>query len=143
MAFAAVSGLVFVAGQYVAREIRLQQRIAAPVGERRRRRGGLMGLDAVITKYFDEKRFNVGGSARTKLRQELIRAGFFDPNALNHYISRAPGCGRRPSGHRVSRRQRRALRQGALIAFLMVAIATFVAVPDPTPTRAAAAQIAR
>lgn len=131
MAFAAVSGLVFVAGQYVAREIRLQQRIAAPVGERSTPSRWLDGLDAVITKYFDEKRFNVGGSARTKLRQELIRAGFFDPNALNYYIfARLAAVVVLPviaflvasvalSG------------QGALIKFLMVAIATFVAVLGP------------
>ena len=46
----------------------------------------LDGLNAVVLKYFNEKRFKVEGPARSKLRQELLRAGFFHPNAINYYI---------------------------------------------------------
>ncbi len=46
----------------------------------------LGGLNAVIVKYFDEKRFKVDGPARSKLRLGLFRAGFFHPNAINYYI---------------------------------------------------------
>jgi tight adherence protein C len=86
MAFAAVGGLVFVAGQYLTREMRVQQRIAAPVpnGEQGWRLSE--GFDAVVTKYFDEKRFKIVGPARAKLRLELLRAGFFHPNAISYYI---------------------------------------------------------
>jgi tight adherence protein C len=86
MAFAAVSGLVFVAGHYVAREMRVQQRIAVPLGEHQRTSRLRDGMNSIITKYFDEKRFKVEGPTRAKLRQQLIRAGFFDPNAINYYI---------------------------------------------------------
>jgi tight adherence protein C len=85
MAFAAVTGLVFVAGQYFLTEARIQQRIA-PGRERDQSSKLLDGLNNVILKYFDEKRFNVEGPVRSKLRQELLRAGFFHPNAINYYI---------------------------------------------------------
>jgi tight adherence protein C len=84
MAFAAVTGLVFVAGQYFVTEARLAQRIAPREREQSSRL--LEGFNAVVVKYFDEKRFNVEGPVRSKLRQELLRAGFFNPNAINYYI---------------------------------------------------------
>jgi tight adherence protein C len=87
MAFAAVSGMVFVAGQYLVRELKVQQRIAAPM---RRQAdsgsGALEGLNAIVLKYFNEKRFKVEGPVRAKLRQQLLRAGFFHANAINYYI---------------------------------------------------------
>ncbi|MBR1251484.1 type II secretion system F family protein [Bradyrhizobium sp. AUGA SZCCT0169] len=86
MAFAAVSGLVFVAGQYLVREIKVQQRIAAPLRERDSSSKLLEGLNSIVVKYFDEKRFKVDGPVRSKLRQELLRAGFFHANAINYYI---------------------------------------------------------
>jgi tight adherence protein C len=86
MAFAAVSGLVFVAGQYLVREIKVQQRIAAPMREQESGSRLLDSLNAVVLKYFNEKRFKVEGSVRSKLRQELLRAGFFHANAINYYI---------------------------------------------------------
>jgi tight adherence protein C len=85
MAFAAVTGLVFVAGQYFLTEARIQQRIA-PRGERDQSSKLFEGFNAVVVKYFDEKRFKVEGPMRSKLRQELLRAGFFHPNAINYYI---------------------------------------------------------
>jgi tight adherence protein C len=86
MAFAAVSGMVFVAGQYLVREIKVQQRIAAPMREPESGSSLLDGLNAVVLKYFNEKRFKVEGPVRSKLRQELLRAGFFHANAINYYI---------------------------------------------------------
>ena len=84
MAFAAVTGLVFVAGNYFTTEMKVQQRIA--VRERKHSPNLFDGLNAVIVKYFDEKRFKVEGAVRTKLRQDLLGAGFFHPNAINYYI---------------------------------------------------------
>ncbi|MBR0939086.1 type II secretion system F family protein [Bradyrhizobium jicamae] len=86
MAFAAVSGLVFVAGQYVTREMKVQQRISLPLRDRESAPRAFDSLNSVVLKYFNEKRFKVEGPARTKLRQELLRAGFFHPNAINYYI---------------------------------------------------------
>ena len=84
MAFAAVTGLVFVAGNYFTTEMKVQQRIA--VRERKHSSNLFDALNGVIVKYFDEKRFKVEGAVRTKLRQDLLRAGFFHPNAINYYI---------------------------------------------------------
>jgi tight adherence protein C len=91
MAFAAVSGLVFVAGQYLIREIKIQQRISVPVREghvsgQESAPGVLDGLNNLVLKYFNEKRFKVEGPERSKLRLELLRAGFFNPNAISYYI---------------------------------------------------------
>jgi tight adherence protein C len=84
MAFAAVTGLVFVAGQYFLTEARVQHRIAPR--ERDQSRKLIDGLNTLVVKYFDEKRFKVEGPVRSKLRQQLLRAGFFHPNAINYYI---------------------------------------------------------
>ena len=43
-------------------------------------------FDALVSSYFDEKRFGVEGSVRAKLRRELVRAGFFRADAINYYI---------------------------------------------------------
>jgi len=86
MAFAAVSGLVFVAGQYLVREIKVQQRIAAPMRQPESGSSLLDGLNAVVLKYFNEKRFKVEGPVRSELRQKLLRAGFFHANAISYYI---------------------------------------------------------
>jgi len=84
MAFAAVTGVVFVTGQYFTREMRVQQRIGGSVREREQ--SWRRGFDAVVAKYFDERRFQLDSSARSKLRMDLFRAGFFHPNAINYYI---------------------------------------------------------
>ncbi len=86
MAFAAVGGLVFVGGQYLTREIRVQQRIAAPLRAREPTSRSLEGFDSFVKTHFDEKRFGLGGPARAKLRLQLFRAGFFHPHAINYYI---------------------------------------------------------
>jgi tight adherence protein C len=86
LAFGAVAIAVFMVGQFVAVQVRVQQRIAAPVERARPTPGRLSNLDALVASYFDEKRFGVEGSVRAKLRRELIRAGFFGASAINYYI---------------------------------------------------------
>jgi len=86
MAFAAVTGLVFVAGQYFVTEARVQQRIAQREAGSGQGSKLLASFETIVVKYFDEKRFSVEGPVRSKLRQELLRAGFFHPNAINYYI---------------------------------------------------------
>jgi tight adherence protein C len=88
LAFVAVAAVVFVVGQMIATQARVQHRVGAPV----RASGGpvapslVQSLDGLVKTYFDEKRFGVDGSVRANLRRELIRAGFFNPRALNYYI---------------------------------------------------------
>jgi tight adherence protein C len=87
LAFGAVAGLVFVLGQQISTQGRVQQRVVAgaraSAGTARARSSN---LDAVVRTYFDEKKFGVEGSARAKLRRDLVRAGFFGANAINYYI---------------------------------------------------------
>src|SRR3954452_12280686 len=85
MAFAAVGSVAFVGGQYLIREIRVQHRIAAPLRERELA-PRFEGFDSFVKTYFDEKRFKIDAPARSKLRLQLFRAGFFNPHAINYYI---------------------------------------------------------
>jgi tight adherence protein C len=85
LAFGAVAITVFVIGQFIATQIRVQQRIGAPA------QGGSApefssSFQALIATYFDEKRFGVEGSVRAKLRRDLMRAGFFYSEAISYYI---------------------------------------------------------
>jgi tight adherence protein C len=88
LAFGAVTAIVFVIGQFVATQARVQHRAAATV----RSSGATpapaftQNLDGLIASYFDEKRFGIAGSVRAKLRRELVRAAFFNPNAINYYV---------------------------------------------------------
>jgi tight adherence protein C len=85
-AFGAVATAVFVIGQFVAFQVRLQKRIAVPRRDTRTASSLASGFDSLVSTYFDEKRFGVTGSVRTKLRRELVRAGFFRADAINYYI---------------------------------------------------------
>ena len=87
LAFAAVGAAVFAIAQTVATRIRVQQRFSAPAPAKNATTvayGG--GFDSLITTYFDEKYFGLDGSARANLRAQLIRSGYFRPNAITYYI---------------------------------------------------------
>jgi tight adherence protein C len=86
LAFGAVAIGVFAIGQFIAVQIRVHQRIAAQGRDVETAPGLASGFDALVSTFFDEKRFGVEGSARTKLRRELIRAGFFHVEAIKYYI---------------------------------------------------------
>ena len=86
LAFGAVAVAVFVVGQFVATQMRIQQRIAGASPETQAAAQIGSSLDAFVSKYFEEKRFGVDSSMRAKLRRDLVRAGFFRPDAINYYI---------------------------------------------------------
>lgn len=87
LAFGAVAAVVFVFGQFVATQARVHQRVGAPSRSGAASAPGLASsLDSLVSTYFDEKRFGVEGSARSNLRRELVRAGFFGLNAIRYYI---------------------------------------------------------
>ena len=92
LAFGAVAIGVYAIGQFLAVQIRVHQRVAAQSQDAAQRRdaeaapGLASGFDALVSTIFEEKRFGVEGSVRTKLRRELIRAGFFRVDAINYYI---------------------------------------------------------
>src|SRR5687768_11826312 len=86
-AFGAVSAIVFVIAQSIMTQVRVQQRIGAPTGNAATGAPEWgSALDGLVSTYFDEKRFGVEGSVRTKLRRDLIAAGFFRADAINYYI---------------------------------------------------------
>ena len=86
LAFGAVTTVVFVVAQYFRNLIRLQQRAgglgSGPDGSA----NVLEGLHSFVSTYFDEKRFSLEGPFKAKLRNDLIRAGFFRVDAINYYI---------------------------------------------------------
>jgi tight adherence protein C len=86
LAFGAVAIGVFAIGQFIAVQIRVHQRVAAQGRDVETAPGLASGFDALVSTFFDEKRFGVEGSVRTKLRRELIRAGFFHVDAIKYYI---------------------------------------------------------
>ena len=86
LAFGAVATGVFVIGQFVAVQIRMHQRAVAQRRDSDTAPGLPSGFDALVSTIFNEKRFGVEGTVRTKLRRELISAGFFRVDAIKYYI---------------------------------------------------------
>jgi tight adherence protein C len=88
LAFTAVTAIVFVLGQNLATRARVQNRVVAPLQgtDAGRRPVPAWNFDHLVRSYFDERKFGVEGSIRAKLRRDLIRAAFFNPNTLNYYI---------------------------------------------------------
>ena len=86
LAFGAVAIGVFAIGQFIAVQIRVHQRVTAQGRDVETAPGLASGFDALVSTFFDEKRFGVEGSMRTKLRRDLIRAGFFRVDAIKYYI---------------------------------------------------------
>src|SRR5437868_5126947 len=87
LSFGAVAALVFVAGQYVWTQSRVQRRLAMPAQSSDvARRDTSQPFGAFVARHFGEKRFGVDETLRGKLRRELLKAGYFRRDALNYYI---------------------------------------------------------
>jgi tight adherence protein C len=86
LAFGAVAIAVFVLGQHLTATVRVQQRIGDPSHRLIPVTGLTSQLDRLASTYFDERRFGIEGAVRTKLRRDLVCAGFFQPGAINYYI---------------------------------------------------------
>ena len=85
LAFCAMTGVAFVAGQSYLRAARLRRRL--PLPQDTLREGSTSGnIGRLVAKHFDEKRFGVDDSLRGKLRLNLIRAGYFRNDAINFYV---------------------------------------------------------
>ena len=87
LSFGAVAVIVFVAGQYCALQLRVQQRLPAQV-EGAEVAGGPPpgGLDAFVARTFDTRRFGIDAARREKLRAELLKAGYFGSYSFNYYL---------------------------------------------------------
>jgi tight adherence protein C len=86
LVFGAVAIPVFVLGHIATVQFRVRRRVAVPAQNAQVSPKLASSLDAIISTYFDEKRFGIVGSVRAELRRELIRTGFFRPDAINYYI---------------------------------------------------------
>jgi tight adherence protein C len=86
LAFGAVAGIVFGIGRYLTLQMQMQRRLPAGVAGLDSLSSQTTRLHTFIAKHFDERRFGVDNTLRGKLRRDLVRAGFFRNDALNHYI---------------------------------------------------------
>lgn len=85
VAFGAVVAFVYVMGQYVATEVRVQKRATIP--QRKPEATSLFaGVNALVATYFDEKRFGLEDSYKANLRRELLRAGFFHAQNVKYFL---------------------------------------------------------
>ena len=90
MAFACVAIVVFVVGRYVDSQASLNRRLplagaTSQSTDLSRGFGSSFFLDSLAEK-FDEKKFGIDGHLRTKLRRDLLRAGYFSDHAIRRYI---------------------------------------------------------
>jgi tight adherence protein C len=86
LSFGTVSAVAFLVGQYFMVQSRIHKRLTVPSQSVLSDSPSLPALTKFITRYFDEKRFGVDETLRGKLRRELVKAGYFNNNALNYYI---------------------------------------------------------
>jgi tight adherence protein C len=86
LAFCAIAGVAFVAGQYYLRAVHLYRRL--PVLQEAGPDSGSAagGIAGVVVRHFDEKRFGVDDTLRGQLRLNLVRAGYFRKDAINFYV---------------------------------------------------------
>lgn len=90
MAFASVAIVVFVVGRYVNSHALMQRRLPIPgstseSGSLHERVVPNFLLASLLGKV-DEKKFGIEGQIRTKLRRDLVRAGYFSDQAIRIYI---------------------------------------------------------
>lgn len=86
IAFASVVGVVFVVGQYVSRQSTAQRRLPAAVSSAQAAEIASSGVFGSIAGRIDERRFGVDDALRTKLRKNLIRAGYFSSSGVRYYV---------------------------------------------------------
>ena len=90
MAFGCVAIIVFVVGRYVASQATMHRRLPVPVSTSQSAGRSEHVVPnfflASLAGKFDEKNFGIEGQLRTKLRRDLIRAGYFSDHAIPLYI---------------------------------------------------------
>jgi tight adherence protein C len=90
MSFGCVAIVVFVVGRYLSSQATMRRRLPISTST-------LAGADlpvndvpnfflASLVERLDEKKFGIEGPIRTKLRRDLVRAGFFSNYAIRLYI---------------------------------------------------------
>jgi tight adherence protein C len=89
IAFASVTGIVFVVGRYMESQAVMQRRLSIPESESVS--GGLTervpsNVFGSLAARVDEKKFGIEGALRNKLRRDLLRAGYFSDEAIRLYV---------------------------------------------------------
>ena len=93
MAFGCVSIIIFIVGRYLTSQATMHRRLPIPLSTSQG--AGLSDSDlpnfflASLAEKVDEKKFGIEGQIRTKLRRDLIRAGYFSDqcNTFIHICS--------------------------------------------------------
>ena len=89
IAFASVTGSIFVLGRYMQSRGATQRRLLASkqaVVGTGLLPGGSQNFLASMAGKVDEKKFGIEGVLRSKLRQDLMRAGYFADTATRYYV---------------------------------------------------------
>jgi tight adherence protein C len=86
LAFFAMGGIVFVAGQYYFRAAHLYRRLPVFQAATGDSGAAATALGRMVARHFDEKRFGIEDSLRGQLRLNLVRAGYFRKDAINFYV---------------------------------------------------------
>jgi tight adherence protein C len=87
LAFAAIATLVFAAAQYYVGRSQLRRRLPVAAASESALGGrDRSAMQSLIAQHFAEDRFGVDSVLRTKLRRDLLRAGYFRYDAINYYI---------------------------------------------------------
>lgn len=84
ISFVSVAAVIFVVGRYMVSEAAIQRRLpsrSADLSE-----SVPSGVLSSLAARVDEKRFGIEGILRTKLRRDLIRAGYFSNEATRIYV---------------------------------------------------------
>ena len=86
LAFGAIGGVAFVAGQAYLRSAQLSRRLPVLQGAAGDVSSTGSAIAGLVARHFDEKRFGVDDTLRGRLRLNLVRAGYFRKDAINFYV---------------------------------------------------------
>jgi tight adherence protein C len=87
LAFGCVSLIIFIVGRYATSQATMHRRLPIPVSTSQRSKSAVPNLFlGPLAGKLDEKKFGIEGQIRTKLRRDLIRAGYFSDQAIQFYI---------------------------------------------------------
>jgi tight adherence protein C len=85
--FVVVATSVVVAGRVLSSQASMQRRLPVPVfAAEAPPSKAPANFIAILANKIDEKKFGVNSALRTKLRRELVRAGFFSDEAIRYYV---------------------------------------------------------
>jgi tight adherence protein C len=88
-AFGCIAGIVFVLGCYLAARATVNRRLSASpsgTGSARAAEPAAASIFASITNRVNERTFGIEGTLRARLRNDLIRAGYFSDAAIRGYV---------------------------------------------------------